>query len=181
MGGVKICETDNVCSYEASHGIELLKVVHVPFAFWPDPVGGTEIYVEALAHELHAVGIECCVVAPSYNDPVEIDYQYNGLRVRRFKPGSANKNILRALRGGRSSVGWRSAESWIKSVLTLCTFMHIPERCRYYWCVKLSSGGCLLSLPITRQRCLVSVERCCSEVCALATACSRSRAVHAAH
>src|SRR5215471_19399598 len=42
-----------------------LKVVHVPFTFAPDPVGGTEIYVEALAHGLRAHGIESLIVAPS--------------------------------------------------------------------------------------------------------------------
>ena len=30
----------------------MMKIIHLPFCFHPDPMGGTEIYVEALAREL---------------------------------------------------------------------------------------------------------------------------------
>ena len=42
----------------------IIRVVHVPFGFPPDPVGGTEVYVESLARELQARGVEAIVAAP---------------------------------------------------------------------------------------------------------------------
>jgi hypothetical protein len=62
-----------------------LRVADVPFTFPPDPVGGTEIYVEALAHGLQAHGIESLIVAPSHGRNEA--YERNGLRVRRYHGG----------------------------------------------------------------------------------------------
>jgi glycosyltransferase involved in cell wall biosynthesis len=73
----------------------ILKVVHVPFVFAPDPVGGTEIYVEALAHGLRAHGIESLIAAPG-NDQA---YEHNDLRVRRFRSAPESKYMLRELYG----------------------------------------------------------------------------------
>jgi glycosyltransferase involved in cell wall biosynthesis len=39
-------------------------VLHVPFSYFPDPVGGTEIYVAGLVAELRAHGLEGGVAAP---------------------------------------------------------------------------------------------------------------------
>jgi glycosyltransferase involved in cell wall biosynthesis len=71
----------------------------VPFTFAPDPVGGTEIHVEALAHGLRAHGIESLIVAPSSsgNDRA---YEHNDLRVRRFRSKPESKYMLRELYGG---------------------------------------------------------------------------------
>ncbi len=57
-------------------------VLHVPYTFAPDPMGGTEVYVERLARAQRAAGHDAVVVAPS----VEPDrtYELDGLRVRRF-------------------------------------------------------------------------------------------------
>ena len=77
----------------------ILKVVHVPFTFAPDPVGGTEIYVETLAHGLRARGIESLIVAPSSSGNDEA-YEHNGLRVRRFRSAPESKYMLRELYGG---------------------------------------------------------------------------------
>src|SRR5215831_18089189 len=41
-----------------------VKVVHVPYTFWPDAVGGTEVYVDALAREQNRNGIDALVAAP---------------------------------------------------------------------------------------------------------------------
>jgi len=76
-----------------------LKVVHVPFTFAPDAVGGTEIYVETLAHGLRAQGIEPLIVAPSSSGNDEA-YEHNGLRVRRFRSAPESKYMLRELYGG---------------------------------------------------------------------------------
>jgi glycosyltransferase involved in cell wall biosynthesis len=61
-------------------GVEM-KVIHVPFCFAPDPVGGTEVYVAGLARELQELGVDAVVAAPSDTSRV---YTVDGLKVRRF-------------------------------------------------------------------------------------------------
>jgi glycosyltransferase involved in cell wall biosynthesis len=75
-----------------------LRVAHVPYTFAPDPVGGTEIYVEALARGLRAHGIESLIVAPSFNGTDEA-YEHRGLRVRRYRSAPPSKEMLRELYG----------------------------------------------------------------------------------
>ncbi len=58
-----------------------MKIIHVPFCFYPDPVGGTEVYVEALARHLQEWGLEPIVASPAETNR---SYVHNGLRVRRF-------------------------------------------------------------------------------------------------
>lgn len=43
----------------------MLKVIHVPFTWFPAPVGGTEVYVRALIKELEAIGWENHIAVPS--------------------------------------------------------------------------------------------------------------------
>jgi glycosyltransferase involved in cell wall biosynthesis len=61
-----------------------VRVIEVPYCWYPDPMGGTEVYVEALAQELKARGIEVIVAAPGDEDG---SYEYKGLRVRRYAVG----------------------------------------------------------------------------------------------
>lgn len=58
-----------------------MKVMHVPFCFYPDPVGGTEIYVETLGNHLQNHNIEIVIVAPAQSNA---KYNYGSLPVRRF-------------------------------------------------------------------------------------------------
>ena len=58
-----------------------MKVMHVPYTFHPDPVGGTEIYVEALARSLSRLGVESVICAPGGRDDA---YARNGLQIFRF-------------------------------------------------------------------------------------------------
>ena len=76
----------------------ILKVVHIPFTFAPDPVGGTEIYVETLAHGLRAHGIESLIVAPSCSG-IDEAYEHNSLRVRRYRVAPESKYMLQELYG----------------------------------------------------------------------------------
>jgi glycosyltransferase involved in cell wall biosynthesis len=55
--------------------------MHVPFCFRPDVVGGTEIYVEALAREQRARAMDVVVAAPA---SAAADYLVDELPVRRF-------------------------------------------------------------------------------------------------
>ncbi len=42
----------------------MLKILHVPYTYHPDPVGGTEIYVEQLVDALRARGVNSVIAAP---------------------------------------------------------------------------------------------------------------------
>jgi glycosyltransferase involved in cell wall biosynthesis len=76
----------------------MLKVAHLPFTYAPDPIGGTETYVEALAQNLRSHGFESVIVAPSSVD-TDGAYQHHGLRVRRFCCAPTSKQILEELYG----------------------------------------------------------------------------------
>lgn len=62
-----------------------MKTLHLPFCFYPDPVGGTEIYVESLAISLRRLGIEAEIAIPATD---QRSYRHNQLRVHRFATGS---------------------------------------------------------------------------------------------
>jgi glycosyltransferase involved in cell wall biosynthesis len=79
-------------------GLPLLRVLHVPFTFAPDPVGGTEVYVEGLAKELRSCDIESIIAAPSCHGADEA-YDYCGLRVRRYRSALDSTRMLRELYG----------------------------------------------------------------------------------
>ena len=75
-----------------------MKLVHVPYTFFPDPIGGTEIYVESLCHELRAHQVEPVIVAPSGTGEDAL-YDHNGLRVYRFRSSCKTKTMLHELYG----------------------------------------------------------------------------------
>src|SRR5215510_13189308 len=58
-----------------------LKVIQIPFCFHPDPVAGTEVFVESLASHLNQWDIEAVIAAPGESSA---RYQHEGLGVRRF-------------------------------------------------------------------------------------------------
>jgi glycosyltransferase involved in cell wall biosynthesis len=58
-----------------------MKVIQIPFCFHPDPIGGTEVYVEALTRHLQEQGIQAVVAAPGERSAA---YRHEGLSVRRF-------------------------------------------------------------------------------------------------
>jgi glycosyltransferase involved in cell wall biosynthesis len=58
-----------------------VKVIQLPFCFYPEPVGGTEIYVEAMSRELQNLGVEVLIAVPGKQNQV---YQYKQLPVHRF-------------------------------------------------------------------------------------------------
>ncbi len=62
-----------------------MKTLHLPYAFYPDPVGGTEIYVESLAIGLRKLGVEAEIAAPAAD---QRSYRYNQLTVHRFAVGN---------------------------------------------------------------------------------------------
>jgi len=59
-----------------------LKILHLPYCFYPDAVGGTEIYVAALARELLVLGHETVIVAPGRCSET---YTHEKIKVIRLK------------------------------------------------------------------------------------------------
>lgn len=58
-----------------------MRIVHVPYGFGPDPVGGTELYVAALARHQASRGAAPLIAAPA---AAPASYTHAGLAVRRF-------------------------------------------------------------------------------------------------
>ena len=67
-----------------------MKIIQVPFTYYPDPVGGTEIYVESLVRELATLGVACTIAAPG---DVSSSYQWGNSQVRRFSVSSQIDNV----------------------------------------------------------------------------------------
>jgi len=63
-----------------------VNVLHVPFGYYPDPVGGTEVYVAELAKTLRRLGVESAVAAPALGDGARV-YEHDGTTVYRFGVG----------------------------------------------------------------------------------------------
>jgi glycosyltransferase involved in cell wall biosynthesis len=61
-------------------------VLHVPYTYFPDPCGGTEVYVHGLVRGLSQLGYECHVAAPGRQ---ERRYEYDGIEVHRFQTDPA--------------------------------------------------------------------------------------------
>lgn len=60
-----------------------MKVLHIPFTYYPDPCGGTETYVRSLVRGLSPLRIESAVCAPGTTDSSS---EQEGVRVSRFRP-----------------------------------------------------------------------------------------------
>src|SRR5262249_38347874 len=58
-----------------------MKIIHVPFTFSPDPIGGTEVYVDNLARDLRELSVDAILAAPGETSRA---YVLDGLRVRRY-------------------------------------------------------------------------------------------------
>ncbi|MEO7741971.1 MAG: glycosyltransferase [Usitatibacter sp.] len=58
-----------------------LKVLHVPYTYFPDPVGGTEIYVRSLVANLARSGVTSVICAPGASAR---SYVHAGVQVHRF-------------------------------------------------------------------------------------------------
>src|SRR4051794_548879 len=67
-----------------------MRILHVPFSYYPDPAGGTEVYVASLARLQRARGWEAVIAAPAAADEA---YIHDGLPVHRFRM-SARPPIL---------------------------------------------------------------------------------------
>lgn len=66
-----------------------MKVLHVPFCYYPDPVGGTEVYVGALTACQAALGLTVSIAAPGSENA---EYIHEGSPVYRFA-GAASLDL----------------------------------------------------------------------------------------
>lgn len=67
-----------------------MKIAHVPFGYYPDVVGGTEVYVHALARAQQAAGHEVVVIAPA---DANRRYEHDGVPVYRYAVQGALADI----------------------------------------------------------------------------------------
>lgn len=70
------------------------RVLHVPFCYYPDPVGGTEVYVASLARVQRGRGYDVVIAAPGASSRF---YEHDGSPVHRFE--TAARMELRQLYG----------------------------------------------------------------------------------
>ena len=63
------------------HRLQIPSVLHVPYTFFPDACGGTEVYVRGLARCLASRGYSSAVAAPGIESS---EYENEGLPVYRF-------------------------------------------------------------------------------------------------
>ena len=61
-----------------------MKIVHLLGWYFPDSVGGTEVYVEGLCRRLGAAGHEVLVAAPDSHQAAPERYEHDGVRVFRY-------------------------------------------------------------------------------------------------
>src|SRR5215207_1274426 len=66
-----------------------VKIVHLLGWYFPDSVGGTEVYVEALCRRLRAAGHDVLVAAPNADHAAPERYEHRGVRVFRYQIAGA--------------------------------------------------------------------------------------------
>jgi glycosyltransferase involved in cell wall biosynthesis len=62
-----------------------VKIVHLPGWYFPDSVGGTEVYVEALCRRLRDAGHEVAIAAPDARHAAPERYEHDGVPVFRYR------------------------------------------------------------------------------------------------
>jgi glycosyltransferase involved in cell wall biosynthesis len=85
-----------------------IPVLHVPFTFFPDQPGGTEIYVAALIAGMREHGYDGVVAAPAERESI---YDHSGIRVYRF-----NRNPLPSLDAAYGAPDEMAAQSFRKII-----------------------------------------------------------------
>ncbi len=77
-----------------------MKTLQVPFTYYPDAVGGTEVYVAALAQRLAGHGVECVIAAPG---SAETSGEHAGLRVCRYPVNQTLQDVREMYDSGDGS------------------------------------------------------------------------------
>jgi glycosyltransferase involved in cell wall biosynthesis len=109
-----------------------VKVVHLLGWYFPDSVGGTEVYVEALCRRLRAAGHEVLIAAPDATGTLPERYEHDGVPVFRY---SIVKEVTRdeayhrvKVRGAERLHRWLAQQSPdILHVHSFMTGVGLPE------------------------------------------------------
>lgn len=88
--GSDILERDPLSAAPDAGLMNAIRTLHVPYGYLPDPVGGTEIYVRALAAALQDNGHPASIAAPGTRNQ---EYERDSLLVHRFAVASTPSNI----------------------------------------------------------------------------------------
>ncbi|MBS1790795.1 MAG: glycosyltransferase [Acidobacteria bacterium] len=92
-----------------------MKIVHALGWYFPDSLGGTEVYVAGLARRQQSAGHDVTVVAPDPANPHERTYLHDGLPVYRFpippNPTREECQGLTVARGAERFHEWLMAQS----------------------------------------------------------------------
>lgn len=109
-----------------------MKIVHLLGWYFPDSVGGTEVYVEGLCRRLRAAGHDVLVAAPDSHGSAPEHYEHDQVPVFRYAiPAQANRDETShqvAVRGSERLYRWLAAERPdILHVHSFTTGVGLPE------------------------------------------------------
>lgn len=76
-----------------------MRIAHLTFGYYPDPVGGTEVYVRALAQEQKHIGHHVVIVAPGNQ---YAHYEHEGFAVYRYGVKNNVDNVAELYRATES-------------------------------------------------------------------------------
>jgi len=109
-----------------------VKIVHLVGWYFPDSVGGTEVYVEGLCKRLQAAGHDVLVAAPDARGSVPQHYEHEGVPVFRYAiPASPTRDEAHhrvAVPGADALHAWLSRERPdVVHVHSVTTGVGLPE------------------------------------------------------
>lgn len=94
-----------------------MKVLHIPYTYDPDPMGGTEYYVQSLARETEALGHTAIITAPATKSN---HYKVEGIDVYRFK----TSKVVDSAYGAEDHGALTAFESILRQTMPDIVHMH---------------------------------------------------------
>ena len=109
-----------------------MKIVHLLGWYFPDSVGGTEVYVEGLCRRLRAAGHEVLIAAPDSRHAARAHYRHDHVPVFRYAipelPNRDETNHRLPVRGADRFYQWLASERPdIVHVHSFTTGVGLPE------------------------------------------------------
>ncbi len=109
-----------------------MKIVHLVGWYFPDSVGGTEVYVEGLCRRLRAAGHDVLIAAPVVGDAAPAHYLHDGVEVFRYSiPAEPSRDEAYGrlpVRGAEALYTWlREQRPDLLHVHSFTTGVGLPE------------------------------------------------------